>query len=112
VSADAAARPYPSGAIRAELEGCAGRHPAPPLDGAWGIEWLPVAGRPDAARVQGHTCERCRDLSYELLMVGGAFVVRRTRWRGVRRAEVHETARVRRALAVEWWRALLTGAAQ
>ncbi|MFP3967161.1 hypothetical protein SMC26_33025 [Actinomadura fulvescens] len=57
------------------------------------------------------TCFQCRAVSYEFVLVGGSFAVRRTdSMQGA--ARLHETPRVRRKVAEDWWRALYFGAAQ
>ncbi|MFP3962351.1 hypothetical protein SMC26_08480 [Actinomadura fulvescens] len=49
-------------------------------------------------------------MSYEFVLIGGAFAVRRTDvMRGA--PELHETPRVWHRLAEEWWQALYFGAA-
>lgn len=63
-----------------------------------------------AIRVVAHTCDRCRDVSYEYGLIGGAYRIRRTtRERG--RVVVHETPAVRRSVAAEWWQMLMSGQA-
>lgn len=61
-------------------------------------------------RVEAHTCDRCRDVSYEYGLIGGAYRIRRTtRERG--RVVVHETPAVRRSVAAEWWQMIMSGQA-
>lgn len=90
----------------AELEGCVGRHVPPPLaSNVKHLDWYLVA-RPDRARVLQHTCSRCTTTSYELCLIGGGYLIRRTsgtkRW---------DSPRVQRTVADQWWQALLDGMA-
>jgi hypothetical protein len=88
---------------------CPGHHPRP-FPGASELDWYRVwAGEP--ARSIAHTCDRCLAISYELFGLGGAFLIRRT-IRVSRGASLHETPRVRRAVAEAWWHAILLGTAR
>ncbi|MFI0451948.1 hypothetical protein [Actinomadura sp. 6N118] len=95
---------------KAELEGCVARHARAPLTGAWELDWLPVYAPLDPARIMESTCHRCRVVSYEYLLIGGAFAIRRTD-ATLGTPKLHETPRVRRKLADQWWAALVSGAA-
>lgn len=94
---------------RAELDGCAGKHPAPRLTGALDLEWLPVHHSFDPARMLESTCHRCRAVVYELVDIGGAFAVRRT---DTATGRLQETARVQKFLAITWWQRVISGAAR
>ncbi|MFB4320683.1 hypothetical protein [Actinomadura sp. 21ATH] len=91
-------------------EACGGRHMPLAVPGARPLEWIRMLPPIERARVVEHTCERCRPVSFELLNLGGAFLVRRTET-AKGKVVVHETARVRKKLALEWWQQLRHGAA-
>lgn len=81
-------------------------HPAPTLPGARQLEWFPSLGV--AIRGAERTCSRCRRISYEYGVIGGAYRIRRTNHQ---QREVRETPAVPRLEAAVWWQELITGRA-
>lgn len=91
----------------ASLTGCGGRHVRPPAPGAEKLEWQPQYG---VVRVLDHTCWRCSRVSYELCLLGGAYVIRKhDASKSVAKPVVSQTAPVHHRLAWEWWQMLLHG---
>lgn len=89
---------------------CAGgaHPPKAPDEDAEPLHWYPSLRI--VMRVEAYTCDRCRDVSYEYGLIGGAYRIRRTmRERG--RVTVRETPAVRRSVAAEWWQMIMSGQA-
>ncbi|OLT36750.1 hypothetical protein BJF79_30740 [Actinomadura sp. CNU-125] len=85
-------------------------HPAPPAPAAAHLPWHSPTG--DRLRVQRHTCESCRDTSFEYGLIGGRYRIRRTVRRPSGIWTVHETPAVRKDVALWWWQGLLSGQAE
>jgi hypothetical protein len=64
-------------------------------------------------RVLEHTCDRCAAVSYELGMLGGAYVIRRTdRTHFASKGTIiRQTPTVRKAVVLPWWEAVRQGRA-
>lgn len=86
----------------------ASTHVPPVIADPLRLHWKPCDGMP--IRVEEHTCNTCRTVSYEYGLVGGAYRIRRTdRRKG--RPVFHDTPPVPRTTAERWWRGLLAGEA-
>jgi hypothetical protein len=92
----------------AALEECHGRHIPAAAPGAERLDWMPPYG---AVRILAWTCQRCAHVSYELGLLGGGYVIRRTDFTKVKAPVVRQTPVVRHKLAATWWNALLHGQA-
>lgn len=93
------------GRVRLDIDGCAGQHVSPTIANPGHFDWYRV-DRPDRVRVIEHTCTRCVPTSYELCLVGGYYLIRRSNGR-----KTYDSPRVRRRVASQWWGALLNGRA-
>ena len=77
---------------------------------ATNVEWTPIHGSPQVARIIDATCE-CRATVYELCAAGGQRFVRRTT-RGSGRPTVRESPRDVPKRADGLWQQIMTGAAR
>jgi hypothetical protein len=69
-----------------------------------GLHWVRIID-PQRARVKDSTCWRCGPISYELITVGGAHLIRRTETTGG--VKVWETGHGElRSTVLGWWSAL------
>lgn len=85
------------------------RDPAPNPDD---IHWYRVVRPLEPARSLEHTCDRCRNVSYEYLTRGGRRLIRR-RYRSPRgELVIHETPGLFVPAADELWRKILNGVAR
>lgn len=91
------------GAASTRLLTCGGTvHLSPKIQGAHPIAWYKA--KPDKARPAKWTCADCRQVYYELCVLGGQWFIRRN--------EAYETLRDTRAEAEQLWALLVAGAAR
>ncbi|WP_405084380.1 hypothetical protein [Microbispora sp. NBC_01389] len=90
---------------------CPGLHLPPEQPDCVRLRWMPEARRTASVRVVRHTCDDCRDVSYELCAAGGLMFIRRTdRTKGT--PKVRETERLIACRVQGMWQALLLGSAR
>lgn len=76
------------------------------------VHWYRVARPLEPARSLEHTCDRCRNVSYEYLGRGGRRLIRR-KYRSARgELVIHETPGLLVPAADELWRKILNGVAR